>query len=104
MGGESGRSAKDRVDGEDQVVEVTVHVTCTTRNVGFDRYGFAHPRGKGEGTALRQCLHEAEEVGAHIAAIQEHKIGKYDYGHIPELNLRGYKCGYLTLCPKIKNH
>ena len=64
---------------------VTTNVICTTTNVGFDQYGFTHPRGRGVGTALRQCLDEATGVGAHIAAIQEHKLGKHDYAYIPEL-------------------
>ena len=60
-------------------------MVCDTTNVGFDQYGFAHPRGDATGTALRQCLDEADEVDAHIVAVQEHKLGKHDHGYILEL-------------------
>ena len=65
--------------------EVTALVVCITTNVGFDQHGFAHPRGDAAGTALRQCLDEADEVNAHIVAVQEHKLGKHDHAYIPEL-------------------
>ena len=63
----------------------TALMVCITTNVGFDQYGFAHPRGDAAGTALRQCLDEADEVDAHIVAVQEHKLGKHDHAYIPEL-------------------
>ena len=62
-------------------------MVCTTTNVGFDRYGFTHPSGRGLGTALRQFLDGATEAGAHIAAVQEHKLGRHDYAYIPELRV-----------------
>ena len=85
QGAQEGRHTQGTGASDEPRAETTTLVVCTTTNVGFDRYGLAHPRGGGAGTALRQCLDEAEAVGAHIVAVQEHKLGKHDHSFIPEL-------------------
>ena len=43
----------------------------------------------------------SQEMGE-LASAARKNSRSVDYA--THINLRGYKCGYLTLCPKVKNH